>query len=86
MPDMKMALSAQEFVAKWRQADLSERASAQEHFLDLCRLAGHPTPAEDDPTGDRFTFEAGAGKQGGGQGWAEVWKKGFFAWEYKGKC
>src|SRR6185369_7023769 len=39
----------------------------------------------DDPTGERFTFEAGASKQKGGQGWADVWKKGFFAWEYKGK-
>ena len=34
-------------------------AAAQEHFIDLCRLIGHPTPAEDDPTGERFTFEAG---------------------------
>ncbi len=74
-----------DFVAKWRHAKLSESAAAQEHFLDLCRLVGHPTPAEDDPTGERFTFEAGASKQGGGQGWADVWKKGFFAWEYKGK-
>jgi type II restriction/modification system DNA methylase subunit YeeA len=46
---------------------------------------GHPTPIEDDPTGQRFTFEAGANKQAGGQGWADVWKRGFFAWEYKGK-
>jgi hypothetical protein len=29
--------------------------------------------------------ESGAGKQKGGQGWADVWKKGYFAWEYKGK-
>jgi type II restriction/modification system DNA methylase subunit YeeA len=78
-------MTPQEFVAKWRAAALKERAAAQEHFLDLCRLVGHPTPAEDDPTGQRFAFEAGAGKQSGGQGWADVWKRGFFAWEYKGK-
>ena len=54
-------------------------------FIDLCRLVGHPTPAEDDPTGQTFTFEAGATKPRGGQGWADVWKKGYFAWEYKGK-
>ncbi|MGB5048759.1 MAG: DNA methyltransferase, partial [Caldilineaceae bacterium] len=31
------------------------------------------------------TFEAGADKQSGGSGWADVWKRGYFAWEYKGK-
>lgn len=46
-------MTPQEFVAKWRNVDLKERAAAQEHFLDLCRLVGHPTPAEDDPTGQR---------------------------------
>jgi len=75
----------QEFVSKWRDVRLKERAAAQEHFIDLCRLVGHPTPAEDDPTGERFTFEAGADKQAGGKGWADVWKRGFFGWEYKGK-
>src|SRR5690606_149106 len=30
-------------------------------------------------------FEAGADKQAGGQGWADVWKRGYFAWEYKGR-
>ena len=54
-------------------------------FIDLCRLFGHPTPAEDDPTGERFTFEKGVVKTGGGDGYADVWKKGFFAWEYKKK-
>ena len=78
-------MTPQEFVTKWRAVALKERAAAQEHFLDLCRLVGHPTPAEDDPTGQRFTFEAGANKQSGQPGWADVWKRGFFAWEYKGK-
>ena len=78
-------LTPQEFVTKWRDVTLKERSAAQEHFLDLCRLVGHDTPAEADPTGETFTFEAGATKQQGGQGWADVWKKGYFAWEYKGK-
>jgi type II restriction/modification system DNA methylase subunit YeeA len=78
-------VSPQEFVDKWRKADLKERSAAQEHFIDLCRMLGHPTPAEADPQGRSFTFEAGATKQRGGQGWADVWKKGYFAWEYKGK-
>lgn len=80
-----MNLSPQEFVAKWRGVTLKERSASQSHFNDLCALVGHPTPVEDDPTGKRFTFEAGADKLGGGQGWADVWKKGYFAWEYKGK-
>jgi type II restriction/modification system DNA methylase subunit YeeA len=78
-------MNPQQFVMKWQNATLRERAAAQEHFIDLCRLIEHPTPAEDDPTGERFTFEAGATKQAGGQGWADVWKRGYFAWEYKGK-
>lgn len=82
---MLPTLSPQDFVAKWRQSKLKESAAAQEHFIDLCRLVGHPTPAESDPTGESFTFEAGVSKQAGGQGWADVWKKGYFAWEYKGK-
>lgn len=86
-------LSPQEFVTKWRGSALTERSAAQQHFLDICRLVGHPAPAEVDPTGESFTFERGASKQAGGhpakggtsQGWADVWKKGCFGWEYKGK-
>lgn len=78
-------LSPQEFVGKWRKAELKESSAAHEHFIDLCRMLGHPFPAEADPEGKWFTFEAGAAKQRGGQGWADVWKKGYFAWEYKGK-
>ena len=66
-------LTPQEFVAKWRQSTLKERSSYQEHFIDLCRLLGHPTPAEIDSSGAFFTFEAGASKQTGEQGWADVW-------------
>ncbi len=71
------------FIRKWRTHALTERAAAQEHFIDLCRLVGHPTPAEDDPAGERFTFEKGVAKTGGGDGYADVWKRGCFAFEYK---
>jgi type II restriction/modification system DNA methylase subunit YeeA len=74
-----------DFVAKWRLAAIKERSGYQEHFIDLCRLIRHPSPVEDDPTGTRYAFEAGANKQKGGQGWADVWKRNHFAWEYKGK-
>ena len=74
-----------EFIAKWEKVALTERSAAQQHFLDLCDVFDHPKPAQADPTGESFTFERGASKQAGGQGWADVWKRGFFAIEYKGK-
>ena len=74
-----------EFIAKWRASELKERSASQEHFIDLCRMLGEPTPAEADPTGERYSFEKGARKDGGGDGWADVWKRHHFAWEYKGR-
>ncbi len=74
-----------EFIAKWRASELKERSASQEHFIDLCRLLDEPTPAEADPTGEHYCFERGARKDGGGDGWADVWKRHRFAWEYKGK-
>ena len=73
------------FIAKWSASRRTERAAAQEHFIDLCRLLGEQTPNEADPTGEDYAFEKGATKTSGGQGWADVWKRGRFAWEYKGK-
>ena len=74
-----------EFIAKWRASELKERSAAQEHFIDLCWLLGEPTPAEADPTGEHYCFERGARKDTGGDGWADVWKRHCFAWEYKGR-
>ncbi len=82
---MSIGLSAADFAAKWADNVRRERASSQEHFIDLCRLLGVPTPAEADPSGESYTFEAGAERLStGGQGWADVWKRGHFGWEYKG--
>ena len=78
-------MTPQDFIRKWKPVALTERSAAQQHFLDLCKLVEHPTPAEDDPVGDHFTFEKGVPKTGGGDGFADVWKKGYFAWEYKKK-
>ena len=81
-----------QFVAKWSRTDLPERAASQEHFIDLCRLLGQPTPAEHDATGTEYTFEKGVTVTGGASrgakgayGFADVWWKGKFAWEYKRK-
>jgi len=77
-------MTPQQFIAKWQGSQLAERAFYQQHFNDLCALVGHPTPATQDTVGDTFCFEKGATKTGGGNGWADVWKRGFFAVEYKG--
>ncbi len=79
------AMTPDAFIAKWRASELKERSASQEHFIDLCRLLGEPTPAEADPVGEQYCFERGARKDSGGDGWADVWKRGCFAWEYKGK-
>ncbi len=73
------------FAAKWRGVTTTEKAASQEHFIDLCRMLGEPTPHEVDPTGSQYAFEKRVVKAGGGDGYADVWKRDFFAWEYKGK-
>lgn len=78
-------MTPHEFVEKWRRANLSERSAYQQHFLDLCELLGQPKPAAADPDGAWYTFEKGVTKTEGGKGWADVWMRGFFGWEYKGK-
>src|ERR1019366_2573338 len=54
-------------------------------FGDLCRMLGEPTPSDADPTGTWYAFEKGAEKLDGHDGFADVWKRERFAWEYKGK-
>jgi hypothetical protein len=78
-------LSLPEFVERWKASTLSERAAAQSHFIDLCELLGQPHPAAADQSGDTFTFEKHVSTLEDGKGFADVWKRGFFGWEYKGK-
>jgi hypothetical protein len=89
-----------EFKRKWARAKGKESAIYQEHFVDLCRLLGQPTPTEADPSGtESFCFQKRVVKDAellaldaqdaetdpSERGFADVWKKGCFAWEYKGK-
>ena len=90
-----------EFKRKWSRYSGKESSAYQDHFSDLCRLLGQPPPTEADPTGsESFCFqkrvvkdaelllvkEAGADYgEPGDRGFADVWKSGCFAWEYKGK-
>ena len=74
-------MTPQQFIEKWRNNPLNERASYQLHFIDLCALVGvaAPSPA----TAQTYCFERGATRTGAGQGWADVWRQGYFGFEYK---
>ena len=76
-------MTPDDFIRKWDGVKLKEKQASQEHFLDLCALVGVNSPAQADPEGAWFCFEKGASKAGGGEGWADVWRRGCFAWEYK---
>ena len=78
-------MTPQQFIAKWQDVTLSERSACQQHFLDICELLGKPKPADVDKDGSWYTFERGVDKTDGGKGWADVWMRGHFGWEYKGK-
>ena len=77
-------MTPQQFVATWKNVTQTERATSQTHFNHLCQLLGVDDPITGDPTGQTYAFEPGVRKASGGQGWADVWKRGHFGWEYKG--
>ena len=80
-------MNAQEFVRKWGPQGsgyaLNERAGAQAHFIDLCRVLNVPEPADR----ENYCFERGITQTGSAaqrtDGFADVWLRGHFAWEYK---
>jgi type II restriction/modification system DNA methylase subunit YeeA len=92
-------MTVAEFKKKWSRYQGKETSAYQSHFDDLCRLLGQPTPNEADPSGtDFFCFQKRVVKDAElfdletpdvseptERGFADVWKKSCFAWEYKGK-
>ena len=88
-----------EFKKKWSKFTGKETSGYQSHFDDLCRLLKIPTPLEADPNAEFFCFQkrvvkdaelfavAEMGEAAGPdeRGFADVWKRGCFAWEYKGR-
>ncbi|MCM2357854.1 MAG: N-6 DNA methylase [Geobacteraceae bacterium] len=72
-------MTPEKFIVLWKDNKLTERGGAQAHFDDLCDLLDVDKPR--DP--DNYCFERGAKKAGGGDGWADVWKRGYFGWENK---
>lgn len=45
-------MTPEQFIAKWRNVELKERAASQSRFLDLCELLDEPKPTDADPKGE----------------------------------
>jgi hypothetical protein len=82
---MTSTVAVQAFIAKWDQNAQKESAAAKEHFADLCHILGVATPNDPGSGPDTYCFEKSLTKTGGKAGFADVWKRDCFAWEYKGK-
>jgi hypothetical protein len=76
-------MTPQEFIAKWGHGGpaykLNEEQGAQSHFLDLCELLDVPKPGSE----DGYRFEEKSSVIGGRTGYADVFRRGVFAWENK---
>ncbi|MGZ8097221.1 MAG: type IIL restriction-modification enzyme MmeI [Methylosarcina sp.] len=72
-------MTPEKFIKRWTENDLTEKAGAQPFIEDLCDLLQIEKPR----SSDDFCYEKGAVKDGGGQGWADIWKRDCFGWENK---
>jgi len=78
-----MPLTVAEFVRRWKIFSQTENAGSQSHFNDLCDMLGQPRPADVDSAGENYAFEKRVRKTSGAEGFADVWYRDHFAWEYK---
>ena len=76
-------MTPDKFIRQWKASDLNERQGAQLHFSGLCKLLGEPEPSGTSLMDEGYGFEINVDKVGGGSGYADAWKRGCFAWEYK---
>ena len=76
-------MTPQDFIHQWSPGgggySMSERAGAQPHFIELCNVLGVQSPND----AENYSFEYGATLLDGKRGFADVFKRGTFAWEYK---
>ncbi|MCH7736268.1 MAG: class I SAM-dependent DNA methyltransferase [Chloroflexi bacterium] len=78
-------MTPHQFAIKWRASTHKEISAYVSHFEDLCRLIDHATPTDLDSTGGFFSYQKANLKESGQQGFADVWYKDRFGWEYVGK-
>jgi hypothetical protein len=80
-------MTAQEFKDKWGPGGpayaLNERQGAQSYFVDLCNLLGVPQPSTGGDAAGDYIFEKQTLALGQQRGFADVFKRGAFAWENK---
>ena len=76
-----------QFIAKWSPGGAAfarnEEQGAQQHFIELCGVLGVATPSGDADYGFEKGMLSLPGLQGQRRGYADVWKRGCFAWENK---
>ena len=76
-------MTPQTFIEKWGPGGpaygLNEEQGAQSHFIDLCELLGVPKPGSE----AGYLFEEKNSVIGGRTGYADVFRRGAFAWENK---
>lgn len=72
-----------QFQKEWRNVTQNERALAQAHFIALSRVLGVPAPGDEATSSDSYAFERPVTKTSGEKGFADVWFRDHFAWEYK---
>ena len=76
-------MTPEQFIGHWSPGGggygMNERAGAQSHFMGLCELLGVDAPNHSDD----YTFEKGTVLLEDRQGFADVYKRDRFAWEYK---
>jgi hypothetical protein len=81
--NQKDRMTPRAFIDKWGPGGpaytLNEKQGAQSHFLDLCDLLDVPKPGAE----AGYRFEEGTRVLGGAHGFADVYKRGAFAWENK---
>jgi hypothetical protein len=73
-------MTPQDFITKWGPggpaSGLNEEQGAQSHFLDLCDVLGVAKPGSE----PGYLFEQGSRLAGQASGYADVYKRGAFAW------
>jgi hypothetical protein len=77
-------MSPEEFISRWRGRELKERQFYQSHFNELCRVLDVPDPISFARDAD-YCFEKAVPHTDGAAGFADVWKRDSFVWEYKGE-